>query len=211
MDEEKRQKTHCALGRTYLQKYSEEQIQEHIIEIVNQFDSGKSQVVEPKEKRMLAALNLRAGMKAKDVAAFSSASEYFNVGTSLLDEYAWEQDYELSMALYENLAICQQLLGNQEVANELFDKILTKAKTVNSKARIYILKTFLYSNMGNLPMALQAGKDALELYGIILPLNPKLPIILFEMIKAKIHLLFTSVDKIPPAAASPRRKYRNGE
>lgn len=56
------------------------------------------------EKDKLSELNLIAGEKAKESAAFEASAKYLNVGLSLLAPDCWEHKYELTLALHDEAA-----------------------------------------------------------------------------------------------------------
>ena len=81
---DQRQKTHYRIGQRLLQKIPSALREENIFEIVNQLNQGTTLIADPKERYDLAQLNLIACQKAKNAAAYQSASEYASVGRSLL-------------------------------------------------------------------------------------------------------------------------------
>ena len=54
----------------------------------------------------MAEINLSAGKRAKESAAYASALTYLTAGCALLSEDSWQEHYELSFALELNRAEC---------------------------------------------------------------------------------------------------------
>jgi predicted ATPase len=80
---------HLLIGRLLVVHTPEEKREEAIFEIVSQLNRGTALLIERDEKAQVAALDLRAGRKAKASAAHASACAYFSAGMALLDETDW--------------------------------------------------------------------------------------------------------------------------
>jgi len=64
---------HLRIGRALLAGMTEDELAEHLFDVANQLDRGAERLVEPDEKARAAAIDLRAGRKAKASAAYESA------------------------------------------------------------------------------------------------------------------------------------------
>ena len=80
--EDQRSGVHLEIGKTLLDRTGAEQGGDKLFDIVNQFNMGVSHVVEQAQRYQLARLNLRAGRKAKESAAFEAAHPSTNGPTS---------------------------------------------------------------------------------------------------------------------------------
>ena len=59
-------------------------------------------LVKSQEQRLeVARLNLRAGEIAITSSAFTSAAKYLKLGVSLLPDGSWDEDYDLTLRLYD--------------------------------------------------------------------------------------------------------------
>jgi hypothetical protein len=67
--EEQRSEVHLRIGRVLLASMTADQLSEHLFEVANQFSRGGVCLVDQDEKARVAAINLRAGRKAKASAA----------------------------------------------------------------------------------------------------------------------------------------------
>ena len=75
-----------------------EEFDEHLFDVANQLNRGAALLIDHDEKAQVAAIDLRAGRKAKASAAYVSARAYFSAGMALLDEGHWSSHYELTFS-----------------------------------------------------------------------------------------------------------------
>ena len=87
--DDQRADVHLRIGRALLMNMKADELTEHLFELANQFNCGAAGLTDRDEKPQVAAINLRAGRKAKASAAFESARAYLASGMALLDERDW--------------------------------------------------------------------------------------------------------------------------
>jgi predicted ATPase len=85
----------------------------------------------------IAAIDLRAGRKAKASAAYASACAYFAAGMALLDENDWNSQYELTFSLWLECAECGFLIGGFDRAEQLLTELLRRGATKIDEAAVY--------------------------------------------------------------------------
>jgi len=166
---ERKKAVHLQLGRLMLQHCGAAEREEKIFDIVNHLNRGRDLMTEAGEAAHLAELNLHAGLKAKSAAAFQPALNYFNTGTALLGEAGWSSHYMLAFALHRELAECEYLCGNFEAAERCLALLLCQARSRREQAEIHNLRIIRHENMAQYAAAVQAGREGLELFGIVLP------------------------------------------
>ncbi len=198
--ENRRSAFHLEIGKTLLDKTAEGQRDERLFDIVNQFNLGASGVLEKPQRYQLARLNLLAGKKAKDSAAFEAALKYLTTGRTFLDD-DWAADYELNLDLFRESGECEYLTGGFDASEELFDIIISRAATNLDKAKTYAAKVMLYTHIGKHDLAIDAGLTGLKLVGVNLALNPSKATVGIEILKSKWALRGKS---IPDLARLPR-------
>ncbi|MEH2291942.1 AAA family ATPase [Nostoc sp.] len=167
--DESKSAVHLKIGRLLLKNASDEEVNEQIFDLVNQINLAVGLIVKQTEKDELVRLNLIAGKKAKASTAYTPAKRFFSVAMNLLAENAWIEQYEQTFTLFRELAECEFLTGNLELAEELFDLLLLKTESHVGKSNIYILQIRLYQVAGRYEEALILGLEALKLFGVILP------------------------------------------
>lgn len=157
---------HLTIGQLLLQSYSEEQIEEHIFTIVNQINAGRSLITHRQELDSLAHLNFRAGRKAKLSTAYDAAIQYLTVSRKILPENYWSSQYNLMLALHENLAESAYLNGDFEQLQEQYDVILKNAFNILDEIKINEIKIQSLVAQNKLQKAVKIGLQVLDQLGI---------------------------------------------
>lgn len=164
--EEQRPEIHLRLGRRLLSRASEDEVHEHIFDIVDQLNRGAPLITDPPEKARLIALDFLAGKRARASVAYEPARSYLAQAAALLSPDAWTTQYEDTFALYLERSECEYLACHFDAADALFDLILQHARSDVDRARVYALRLRLYQVAGKYADAIQMGLDALRLFGI---------------------------------------------
>jgi PAS domain S-box-containing protein len=170
--EERRVEIHLRTGRALLASMTADQLDEHLFEIAGQFNRGAGQLIERREKADVAAIDLRAGRKAKASAAYVSACVYLAAGMGLLDDSDWDSQYELTFSLRFERAECEILSGNFEAAEPLIVDLLQHAASKVDQATAYRLKVLLHTLKSENARAVDSAISCLRLFGIDIPPHP---------------------------------------
>lgn len=160
---------HLCVGRLILGNTSPEELEEKVFDIVNHLNMSAELITSLEERVELAKLNLTAGKKAKVSTAYASALNYNTFGIKLLPENNWEYYYSLSFCLHKEYAECEYLCSNFAVANQIFESLLTRAKTTLEIADIYSSEMLVYSSSNDFTGSIQLGMKGLNLFGIDVP------------------------------------------
>ncbi|VUD69193.1 hypothetical protein TDB9533_04559 [Thalassocella blandensis] len=164
-------KIHLNIGRALMKNWSPEKLEFERFTIINQFNQATPYLTDPSEKSYIRQLNYELGMKAKIATAFSSANYYFLIATDLVTLEDWECDYANVHMLYLELCESEFLIGNHEKANIISDFILGHSQNNLDKAKIFTLRMSIFQILGKLEEAIQAGLEALALFGYQFPEN----------------------------------------
>src|SRR6202011_116851 len=124
------------IGRAVLASMTAGELAEHLFDVANQFNRGATRLTGRDEKAQVAAIDLRAGRKAKASAAYASARVYFSAGMALLDEKDWGSQYELTFSLWLERTECEFLSGNLEQAEQLIVELLAHAASRVDQAAV---------------------------------------------------------------------------
>jgi serine/threonine protein kinase len=161
-----KKETHLKIGQLLLQNITPEERKENIFALVNQLNYGTDLLTLESEKYELAELNLIAGQKAKAAAAYESAMRYLKVGLELLAVNSWQNQYELTLALYESGVETAYLNGDFEQMEKWATVVLQQAKTPIDKMKVYEVKIQACMAQVKQLEAIKIGLQALELLGI---------------------------------------------
>jgi len=192
--DEHKQEVHLTIGRLLLANTSEAEQEEKIFEMVNHLDLGKDLITGQSEKDELAELNLMAGRKAKASAAYKPAYEYLKVGIDLLKTDSWQQQYNLTLALYVEAAEAAYLSGEFEQMEHLAQIVLQQARTLLDKVKIYEVKIDACKAQNKLLDAVQTGLSALKLLGVTFPEKPNKFHILYALLRTKFALVGKQIE-----------------
>ncbi|MBN2398575.1 MAG: diguanylate cyclase [Deltaproteobacteria bacterium] len=194
---EERERIHFEIGALELQSTPSEELFNRIFYITDQLNRGSRLITAEEERTRLAELNLKAGLKAKDAAAYHAAVEYLAAGAALLAEGSWRTKYDLTYALHERLMESHYLDRNFEEAERIFRIIILNAATKRDKARVYNRMVVLYTNMRSPQDAIRLGLEALRaLFGIRITPDVGAGRVLLNLVRVKLGLRRLSLEKI---------------
>ena len=170
--EEHRAEAHLRIGRVLLESMTADQLAEHLFDVANQLNRGAALLSDSDERSQVAIIELRAGRRAKESAAYASACAYFAAGMALLNEKDWGSQYELTFSLWLERAECELLTSNFDTAEQLILELLQRSASKIQQAAIYHLKVQLHEVKGEYPQAVTSGLTCLKLFGIDFPVHP---------------------------------------
>ncbi|MEG4199716.1 AAA family ATPase [Microcoleus sp. Pol12A5] len=169
---DQKQATHYQIGQLLLQQISAQAREDRIFEIVNQLNHGTGLITKPTEREELAQLNLIACRKAKTSTAYQAAHEYATAGLSLLAENTWQQQYEMTLALYELAAEVAMLNGNFEAMEQFIDIVIQQARSLPEKVNVYCFRIQSHISQSKLTSAIAIAQPVLQQLGVTFPETP---------------------------------------
>jgi PAS domain S-box-containing protein len=167
--EEQRRALHLRIGRLLLASLPAEEQRERLVEIVEQIDFGVDQINDPTERAQVVALNVAAAAKSKAVSDHRSALRFLQSASKLLPDDPWQAQYSATLTLYCQKAECLFLVGQEEVADAVFQTILDHTTTRWDVAAVNTLRVRLYAGVSRYDDAIAAGFQALRLFGVEFP------------------------------------------
>ncbi|NET91290.1 MAG: serine/threonine-protein kinase PknK, partial [Kamptonema sp. SIO1D9] len=186
--EEQKKSIHLKIGRLLLRNIPLESREENIFEIVNQLNTSISLIIHQDERDELAQLNLIAGKKALAATAYAAAVKYLNTGIELLAPDSWNNQYHLTLALYEKAAEAAYLSTDFAQMEQLADIALDRAKSLLDKIKTYEIKIQAYTVQNQLLKAVQTALSVVKLLGINFPKKTSNLKILLGMLGTKLTL-----------------------
>ncbi|BAY34985.1 multi-sensor signal transduction multi-kinase (plasmid) [Nostoc carneum NIES-2107] len=169
--EDQKQIVHLQVGQLLL-KNNQCAREEKIFDIVNQLNFGMQLITNQSEKYELAELNLCAGKKSKLSAAYNSAMNYLRNGMKLLGNCSWEEQYELTLALYQEAVEAAYINGEFAEMERYMQIVLQQAKTVLDKVKVYEIKIQFCAARNKMQGTIETTLEILDLLEIRFPQNP---------------------------------------
>jgi len=171
---DERQEIHYKIGKSLLNNFDSNELNEKIFDIVNQLNLGSKIILENHEEYMVSELNFQAGIKARLSVAYESAAIYFTSAMNILPAGCWSERYELTKEIATERFECEYLAGNLEQAYELFSQIKANSRTNIEIAQLYNLNSMILMNMGKPHMAIRFAIQGLQFIGVNIRENPSL-------------------------------------
>jgi predicted ATPase/transcriptional regulator with GAF, ATPase, and Fis domain len=167
--EGERKPVHLGVGRLLLADHDGQPPAPHLFEVVNHLNFAQELIGDEGERATLARLNLEAGRRARESAAFRAALDYFEAGCRLLARGCWTTDYDLTFALERERAEGQSLCGAFEEAERSFGRLRGRARTKLDQAMVYTLELLHCEGLSRYKDAIRVGREALALFGLTFP------------------------------------------
>jgi len=199
-----RTRYHYYIGRRLLEGTNPLQIEENIIGIANQLNSGIEFISSDQEKKELVELNLLAGKRAKSVFAYAQALDYFELAISLYEKWCrekcgidhnscWQIDYRFTLDLYEQAVEAAFLAGDYGKLDSLLliarDNIIAPIDEVKF-VTIGIKKLH---GQNKLLEAVYEAVDFCKKFGFIMPKKPNKMHVILGYLKTRMALSSRSV------------------
>jgi diguanylate cyclase (GGDEF)-like protein len=171
-DADTRAAVHLRIGRLLLQHMAQEQQDGRLFEIVEQLNAGRALIDDAAERVRLAALNLRAGAKARRSAAFQAVLEHMRTGLELLPPDVWQDHPSLWLDLQLGAAEAAYLCGQFDAAEAIYPLVRARSATPLEQARCIAVQAHQYQLQGRLPDAIAVQLEGLALLGFDIPHEP---------------------------------------
>ncbi len=165
-----KQAVHWQVGQLLLESISDDQ-EQNIFDVVNQLNLGRALADKP-DLTELARLNLLAGRKAKASTAYQSTFNYLQVGLGLLEENDWQNQYDLTLALYAECAEAAFLNTDFDEMERLAKIVLPQSKTLLDKVLVYEVRVQACTAQKRFSESIKAGLEFLRLLGLTFPDQP---------------------------------------
>ena len=187
---------HLQIGHQLQQSLGAEEIDARIFEISNHLNLAQKLLSDDNERLQLAQLNLRAGLRAKESAAFDSAMEYLDTGLSLLPVDGWQRNYPLALELHTAAADIANIKGKQGHMLELIRTVEARASRLLDRIRVYEIQIQSQVANNEFSQALQTAQLALQQLGVRIPATPSGSQLTYTMARTQWLLRRTPPDKV---------------
>ena len=179
---------HLSIGRLMRRHAGDAVDGDRLMEIVRHLDAGRSLIDDPDERLALARLNLRAGIRARGVAAYERALELLHVGRELLPDDAWSTQTELAIELGREIQQCAYLTGRLEEADRCTETLLERARSNLERVEFLSARTRQYATLGRMGDSIHAAVEGLTLLGLPIEREPDIEAVGRERDRITEHL-----------------------
>ncbi len=166
---ESRKEIHLRLGRSWLERGSEEKIADTLFDIAWQFTEAGALITDTKEKIKIARLYLEAAARAKESTAFKDAAFYLEQAAEMLRRDSWETHHQLTWEIYHQKAECEFSSALLKKSEKTIETALANSKTVDEKVVIYQIYLQVLFQFSRHYDAIGVIREVLGLLGISLP------------------------------------------
>ncbi len=205
IEESELEPLHLLIGRLLRQNLDPDELGDRIFEITNHLNLARAWILEPAERQQLAELNLKAGLRARESAAFDSALDYLQGGLDLLPAERWTECYGLCLDLHIAAAETAHIKAEFALMDRLIGAIDRNAHSLLEKVRAYEIRIQSQVSRNRFGDALDTALDVLSLLGVSLPRQPGRLQIWFELLRTQLLVRRTPPDRIlrSPEMRSP--------
>jgi predicted ATPase len=200
LDADSKARIHRRIGQYGLRNTSAFELPTKILYIVDQLNAGRNDILDADEQVQLAGLNLMAGRKATQSAAYESALKYYRVGMALLPDGAWTAHYTLCLSLHVDAAQAAYLSAQFELATSLSQSIATHGVTLLDRLKADEIRMQILAAQNQMYESLMLGVDVIARLGVTLPKRPHLGHILSAVLKTRWALRGASEANLLAAA-----------
>ncbi|MEH2412364.1 trifunctional serine/threonine-protein kinase/ATP-binding protein/sensor histidine kinase [Nostoc sp.] len=187
--ESKKQSIHLQIGQLLLSKIPIKKQEERIFEIVNQLNIGVKLITRQSDRDKLAQLNLLAGQKAKQSTAYTNTMEYISCGIQLLTIDSWQQQYSLTLALYEEAASAAYFMGQFDQVEEFVKQVQHHANVLLDQVKSIEIQIQSYLAQSRFDDSIRTAIALLNLLGIKLSHEANKTQTFLSLAQTKLRLL----------------------
>ncbi len=166
--EDEKNFTHLKIGQLLLKNTTPEEQKDNIFALVNQLNFGIDLLNNQLEKDKLLKLNLLAGQKAKAAMAYEAAVNYLNICLDLLSPESWQQQYNLTLTIYQEASEAEYINTNLDRAETLCNFALEQTSVILDQIKFYETQIKINLAKSQINPALDLGLKTLEMLGVSL-------------------------------------------
>ena len=194
--EAERAEFHLELCRKLWRNLSSDDLSINIFLVVKQLHLGQKYLVDQDEKYRMSALCLQAAEKTVKSSAFATASEYLDLGISLLGPRHWRDNYDISLRIFSASCEIEYCNANFEKMDCLISNVLENTRNYRDGLRAITTKIHALGAKNRPEHAIETGMEALNKMGERFPTNARIAYIVRDFIRTKMLLRKYTHDQI---------------
>ncbi|HRP98410.1 MAG TPA: serine/threonine-protein kinase PknK, partial [Rhodocyclaceae bacterium] len=196
IDEAELEALHLLIGRLLQNSLDPDEVDARVFEITNHLNLARNRIGTAAERLDLAALNLKAGRRARESAAFDTALDYLQTGLELLPDDCWRTCYELARDLHIAAAEAANIKADFTLMERLIGSVEEHAHALIEKVRVYEIRIQSQVSRNRFGDGLAIALEVLGLLGVSLPRDPSRLHIWLELLRTQWLLRGVAAERI---------------
>ncbi len=169
---------------------------EQAFEIATHWNLCKELLTAQSERKVLTRLNLSAGKRAKDSAAFQASLELLTNGLLLFDPSWWDEEHALGMELTIEAAEAAYLSGQYERMGQYLEAALRRGVSLEDRIRALDIQIHADANRNRNQEAIRTGLSLLADLDVHIPPRVKRIHLLLALLRIRWSLIGQKVDQL---------------
>lgn len=171
LDEEQATALHLRVGRYMLEHLEQVEQDPRLFALVEHMNRGAS-LLNADERRHLGELNLQAGRRATQSAAFEPAHGYYLRAFEELKDSDWEERYEISLAVHLEGARAAFLSGRYAIMDERVNAVMKRGRTLLDRVNAQEVRIMALVSQQKLQEAVNTALSVIAELGFDLLCDP---------------------------------------
>lgn len=164
---------HVTIGRNLIQNLPQDELSCHYYTVLRQYKLGNDSITNQCERNSTAKHCLEAAEHAVSQSDFLAASQFLDFGISLLEhDNCWKDDYDLTLALYNDATEVEYSRSNFERVDALVATVLKHARCFRDSIRARASRIYSLSTRYQMTEAVEESLQVLNHLGERFPSNP---------------------------------------
>jgi len=206
---EQRAPIHLKIGTLLYKNLTKVEREKLLFDIVNHLNQGEKLITDNKERINLAALNFKAGRKAKHSSAFAPAFRYFTTAASLLPAGSWKENYDFTLKVFNEAVETAYLSGQEAETKRYANLIFNHAVSLLDKTNAYGTLIREHGSHGRHHESVETCFEILNQLGVRLPKNPGQSHVLWQLLLTKFRLRGKTVEDLLALPEMESRHWRS--
>jgi histidine kinase len=177
---DERELFHLRIGRRLWKHFDLKKLDKHIFIVVEELLAGERLVTDARERVAIAKLCLRAAEQSVHMSSFQTAYYYYERGIALLGPKRWEENYELTLELYDHAVEVAFCIGKFTELYKLVDDVVLHAHCFSDTLRSHATKIFALGTNLKTRQAMAHALEILSQLDVCFPKKPSLIRTVFE-------------------------------
>ena len=136
------------IGNILNKQLDPEDLDKCFFEVVSLRNHAVATISSEEERKELATMNLEAGMKASENAAFDAAAIYFQAARKLMGKDGWVNDQGMMIKICSEGANASFISNDIDTMHKFIDEVISKDISIDDKFRVFEVKSLALQGEG---------------------------------------------------------------